>query len=88
MGGGTAEHDTIDKNLRVSLHAQEPVTMFEALSKSTAWIDQSPKLPDYDATPTIRTYVPISLDEQRALACFRDASMKWPLPGTRRRRFA
>ena len=56
-----------------TLHAQEPVAVFEVLSKSTGWIDQSLKLRDYDATPTIRTYVLISQDEQRALVYLRDA---------------
>ncbi len=55
-----------------ALHAQEPVVVFEVLSKSTGWIDQSLKLRDYDATPTIRTYVLISQDEQRAMVYTRD----------------
>jgi len=57
-----------------ALHAQEPVVVFEVLSKSTGWIDQSLKLRDYDATPTIRTYVLISQDEQRAMVYTRDES--------------
>ena len=48
-----------------ALYAQEPVAVFEVLSKSTGWIDQSLKLRDYDATPTIRTYVLISQDESQ-----------------------
>jgi Uma2 family endonuclease len=65
----------IDCGVRVpgALYAQEPVAVFEVLSKSTAWIDQSLKLRDHDATPTIRTYVLISQDEQRALLYLRDA---------------
>jgi Uma2 family endonuclease len=55
-----------------ALQAQEPVVVFEVLSKSTGWIDQSLKLRDYDATPTIRTYVLISQDEQRAMVYTRD----------------
>jgi Uma2 family endonuclease len=55
-----------------ALHAQEPVAVFEVLSKSTGWIDQSLKLRDYDATPTIRSYVLISQDEQRAMVYTRD----------------
>jgi Uma2 family endonuclease len=55
-----------------ALYAQEPVAVFEVLSKSTGWIDQSLKLRDYDATPTIRTYVLISQDEKRALVYTRD----------------
>jgi Uma2 family endonuclease len=56
-----------------ALLAQEPAAVFEVLSKSTGWIDQSLKLRDYDATPSIRTYVLISQDEQRALVYSRDA---------------
>ena len=47
--------------------------MFEVLSKSTGWIDQTLKLRDYDATPSIRTYVLISQDEKRAVVYTRDA---------------
>lgn len=56
-----------------ALLAQEPVAVFEVLSKSTGWIDQSLKLRDYEATPTIRTYALISQDEQRAMVYSRDA---------------
>jgi Uma2 family endonuclease len=56
-----------------ALQAQEPMAVFEVLSKSTGWIDQSLKLRDYDATPTVRTYVLISQDEARALVYRRDA---------------
>ena len=64
----------IDCGPRVAgaLQAQEPVAVFEVLSKSTGWIDQSLKLRDYDATPTIRTYVLISQDEKRAMVYPRD----------------
>jgi Uma2 family endonuclease len=55
-----------------ALYAQEPVAVFEVLPRSTGWIDQSLKLRDYDATPTIRTYVLISQDEMRALVYARD----------------
>lgn len=56
------------------LYAQEPVAVFEVLSKSTAWIDLNLKLRDYDATPSIRYYVLISQDEQRAMVYTRDAN--------------
>lgn len=71
---GRYPHALIDCGPRVAgaLHAQEPVAVFEVLSKSTGWIDQSLKLRDYDATPTIRTYVLISQDEKRAMAYTRD----------------
>ena len=55
-----------------ALYAQKPVAVFEVFSKSTGWIDQSLKLRDYDATPTIRTYVLISQDEPRAMVYTRD----------------
>src|SRR5208282_5295191 len=57
-----------------ALQAQQPVAVFEVLSKSTGWIDQSLKLRDYDATPTIRTYVLIGQDEPRAMVYRRDAN--------------
>ena len=49
----------IDSGPRVpgALYAHKPVAVFEVLSKSTGWIDQSLKLRDYNATPTIRTRV-------------------------------
>lgn len=50
-----------------ALLAQEPVAVFEVLSRSTAWVDQTYKLRDYDATPSIRHYVLISQDELRAM---------------------
>ncbi len=55
-----------------ALVAQDPVAVFEILSRSTAWIDQSLKLRDYDATPGIRHYVLISQDEPRVLIYQRD----------------
>src|SRR5271157_789354 len=71
---GMAAIALIDCGPRVpgALHAQEPVAVFEVLSKSTGWIDQSLKLRAYDATPTIRTYVLISQDEQRAIVYTHD----------------
>ena len=55
-----------------ALYAQEPLAVLEVLSKSAGWIDQSLKLRDYDATPTIRTYVLISQDELKAMVYTRD----------------
>lgn len=57
-----------------ALHAQEPVAVFEVLSRSTAWVDQGKKLRDYDATPAITHYVLISQDEARAMAYARNAA--------------
>ena len=64
----------IDRGARVpgALVAQDPVAVFEVLSRSTAWIDQSLKLRDYDATPGIRHYLLISQDERRVLVYQRD----------------
>lgn len=56
--GRTDRHATV---------AQDPVAVFEVLSRSTAWVDQGFKLRDYDATPSIRYYVLISQDELRAM---------------------
>jgi Uma2 family endonuclease len=53
--------------------AQNPVAVFEVLSKSTAWIDQGLKLRDYNAAPSIRYCVLISQDEARALIYTRDS---------------
>ncbi len=55
------------KRVAGALVAQEPVIVFEILSSGTAWIDQSLKLRDYDATGTIRYYVLVSQDEPRVL---------------------
>ncbi len=57
-----------------ALHAQEPVAVFEVLSKSTAWLDQTRKLRAYDATPSIRLYSLISQDDVRALIYRRDGT--------------
>ena len=54
--------------------AQEPVAVFEVLSRSTAWVDQGLKLRDYDATASIRHYVLINQDEPRVLIYRRDES--------------
>lgn len=72
--GGRYPDALIDCGPRVAgaLQAQEPVVVFEILSKSTGWIDQTLKLRDYDATPEIRYYVLISQDERRAMVYTRD----------------
>lgn len=66
----------IDCGTRVpdALTAQEPVAVFEVLSKTTSWVDQTKKLRDYDAVPTIRRYVLINQDEVRALVYVRGAA--------------
>jgi Uma2 family endonuclease len=55
-----------------ALLAQEPVAVFEVLSRRTGWIDQSLDLRDYNTTPTIQYYVLISRDEPRAMVTTRD----------------
>lgn len=55
-----------------ALIAQKPVAIFEVLSKSTAWIDQTLKLRDYESVASIRNYVLISQDEPRVLVYTRD----------------
>lgn len=55
-----------------AFQAQEPVAVFEVLSRSTAWVDQGKKLRDYDATPGIRHYVLISQDELRVMVYTRN----------------
>jgi len=55
-------------------YATDPRAVFEVLLKSTAWVDQGLKLRDYDATPSIRSYILISQDEPRAMIYTRDAN--------------
>lgn len=64
-----------------ALQAQEPVAVFEVLSKSTAWIDQNLKLRDYDSTPSIRNYVLISQAEPRAMVYTRSIDGRLDLRG-------
>ena len=56
-----------------SLTAQDPVAVFEVLSKTTSWIDLGQKVRDYDAVPGIGRYVLISQDDVRALVYARGA---------------
>lgn len=55
-----------------AFQAQEPVAVFEVLSRSTAWVDQGKKLRDYDATPGIKHYVLVSQDEPRVMVYTRN----------------
>jgi Uma2 family endonuclease len=52
--------------------ASEPVVVFEVLSKSTGWYDQTQKLRDYASVATIRQYVCISQSECRVSVWLRD----------------
>ena len=51
-----------------------PIAVFEVLSSSTAWIDQSLEMRDYDANPAIRIYGLLLQDEIRGLVYRRDAA--------------
>ncbi len=55
-----------------TLTAIEPIAVFEVLSKSTEWFDQSLKLRDYDAVGSIRLYVLISQDQAKIMVYDRD----------------
>jgi Uma2 family endonuclease len=66
-----------------ALQAQEPVAVFEVLSKSTAWIDLNLKLRDYDATETIRYDVLISQDEPRVMIYARGEDGRLDLRGAK-----
>jgi len=57
-----------------AIQAQEPVAVFEVLSRSTAWVDQGKKLRDYDATPSIGYYVLVSQDEPRVMVYVRNGA--------------
>ncbi|MEE2953364.1 MAG: Uma2 family endonuclease [Pseudomonadota bacterium] len=52
--------------------AAKPVVVFEVLSKSTAWYDQTRKLRDYEACPDILHYVCVSQSEVRVSVWLRD----------------
>jgi Uma2 family endonuclease len=54
--------------------ASQPVAGFEALSRSTAWIDLYAKLRDYDATPSIQLYAVVAQDEPHVAIWRRDPS--------------
>ncbi|WP_207461727.1 Uma2 family endonuclease [Azospirillum sp. SYSU D00513] len=58
---------------RTSHDATEPAVVFEVLSKSTRWYDQTTKLRDYDSVPSIRQYVCVSQDEPRVSVWTRGA---------------
>jgi Uma2 family endonuclease len=53
-------------------NATEPTVVFEVLSKSTAWYDQTQKVRDYESVETIRQYVCISQSEARVTVWLRD----------------
>ncbi|MBE7186549.1 MAG: Uma2 family endonuclease [Methylobacterium mesophilicum] len=52
--------------------ASEPAVVFEVLSKSTGWYDQTQKVRDYDSVPSIRQYVCVSQSEARVSIWLRD----------------
>lgn len=59
---------------RRSHDAARPTVVFEVLSDSTGWFDQTRKLRDYDSVASIRCYVCISQSEPRVLVWRRDGS--------------
>ena len=62
------------KRDRASVLAENPVAVFEVLSRSTAWVDHGMKLRDYDATTSVRHYVLVDQDMPRAMIYRRDES--------------
>ena len=73
-GNGRYPDALIDCGPRVpgSLVAANPVTIFEVLSQSTAIIDESLKLRDYEAVASIRSYVLLEQARARAFVYRRD----------------
>ncbi len=59
---------------RRSHDATRPTVVFEVLSDSTEWFDQTRKLRDYDSVASIRSYVCVSQSEPRVLIWRRDGS--------------
>ncbi|HIJ61768.1 MAG TPA: Uma2 family endonuclease [Rhodospirillaceae bacterium] len=55
-----------------ALDASEPAIVFEVLSRTTGWYDQTRKLRDYDSIPSVRQYVCVSQDEVRVSCWLRD----------------
>ncbi|RIY02061.1 Uma2 family endonuclease [Aureimonas flava] len=52
--------------------ASEPNVVFEVLSQSTGWYDQTRKLRDYESVASIRQYVCVSQSETRVSLWLRD----------------
>ncbi|MEE2950886.1 MAG: Uma2 family endonuclease [Pseudomonadota bacterium] len=49
----------------IAREASGPTVIFEVLSPSTAWFDQTRKLRDYESLPSLRQYVLVSQSELR-----------------------
>lgn len=60
-----------------ALSASEPTVIFEILSRSTGWYDQTTKLRDYETVPSIRQYVCISQSEQLVTVWTKDERGLW-----------
>ncbi|MCQ8781333.1 Uma2 family endonuclease [Mangrovibrevibacter kandeliae] len=56
------------------INASEPTVIFEVLSSSTAWYDQTRKLRDDESLPSLRQYVCVSQSERRVSVWTRDAT--------------
>jgi Uma2 family endonuclease len=59
---------------RSSHDASRPTVVFEVLSDSTGWFDQTRKLRDYDSVASIRQSICVSQSEPRVLVWRRDGS--------------
>jgi Uma2 family endonuclease len=57
-----------------SRDATGPAVLFEILSRSTRWYDQTRKVEDYESLPSVRHYVCVSQDEMRVSIWLRDGS--------------
>jgi Uma2 family endonuclease len=58
---------------RNSHNASEPTVVFEVLSETTKWYDQTKKLKDYETIGTIHQYICVSQEEPRVSIWLRDA---------------
>lgn len=57
--------------------AGAPSVVFEILSRSTGWYDQTTKLRDYETVPSIRQYVCISQSEQLVSVWIKGDDGRW-----------
>ncbi len=58
-------------------NAREPTVIFEILSRSTGWYDQTTKRRDYETVPNIRQYVCVSQSEQLVTVWTKDERGLW-----------
>jgi Uma2 family endonuclease len=60
------------------LACEAPILIVEVLSPSTAGLDFTVKLAEYEAIPSVQTYLICSQDEPRAWVWSRQADSAWP----------